>query len=183
MKDWTVKQVENAKPGRHRVSQSLYLFVGPDRVSRRWIFRYPKPGGGRVTEMGLGSTDIVTLAQARDRVLEARRMVAQGLDPIEQTQNSRKSKLTFVEAAEQYIAVVERTHRNPDSTRGVRTQLLTLASALGGRPVSDIGSGHIDLALRPLWLRAPVLAKRTLCRCSACAETRQGQRTGSIERC
>jgi hypothetical protein len=93
MKNWTVKQVERAAPGRHRVSESLYLFVGPNGV-RRLIFRYTKPSTSRVTETGLGRLDTVTLAEARAKVLEYRRMVAQGLDPVERKREQRAESTT-----------------------------------------------------------------------------------------
>jgi hypothetical protein len=68
MRDFTVKQVQAAAPGRHRVSQSLYLYVSPNGQTGRWLFRFTKPTTGRVTEMGLGSADVMTLAEAKAKV-------------------------------------------------------------------------------------------------------------------
>ena len=80
MRDWTVKQCQNAGAGKHRVSHGLYLWVADDKATRRWIHRYTKPSSGRVTEMGLVSLDLLSLADAREAVRDARIKVKQGLD-------------------------------------------------------------------------------------------------------
>src|SRR5215831_5822313 len=102
MRDLTVKQIEAAPPGRHRVSASLYLIVRPNGV-RRWAFRYTKPSTKRVTEHGLGSTDLMTLAEARDTAHELRRLVARGIDPIQQKNGIKAQQTTFAEAADGWI--------------------------------------------------------------------------------
>jgi integrase len=161
MRDFTVKQVQAAVPGRHRVSQSLYLFVGPNG-GRRFIFRFTSPRTGRVTEMGLGSADVMTLAEARAKVHEARRMVAKGEDPIEAKREQRAASVTFASVVTDYMAVQERRYRNPNSAHNEHRLLLTHAGALGSMPIANIGTSHIDQALRPLWLRVPGQARRTL---------------------
>jgi integrase len=161
MRDFTVKQIQSAAPGRHRVSQSLYLYVAPNGV-KRWIFRFTKPVTGRVTEMGLGSTDVVTLAEAKAKVHECRRMVARGEDPIEAKRGARTASVTFGAVVTDYMAVQERRYRNPNSARNEHRLLLTHAGTLGPLPIANIGTSHIDQTLRPLWLRAPDQARRTL---------------------
>ena len=79
LRDLTCKEVLAAPPGRHRVSASLYLIVTPNGV-RRWAFRYTKPSTKRVTEHGLGSIELMTLAEAKEAVHEMRRLVARGVD-------------------------------------------------------------------------------------------------------
>jgi integrase len=160
MKDFTVKQVQSASPGRHRVSPSLYLFVGPNG-QRRWIFRYTKPSTGRVTEAGLGSADVVTLAEARAKVLEFRRMVQRGGDPVASNCGAGPTA-TFAAVATEYLDIQARRFRNPGSTKNARTLLLTHAAALGEQPIATIGTTHIDAALRPLWLKSPDQARRAV---------------------
>jgi integrase len=161
MKDFTVKQVQSAAPGRYRVSPSLYLFVAPNGQARRWIFRYTKPATGRVTETGLGSVDVVTLAEARAKVHEARRLVAKGLDPIDQKTDQRPA-VTFAVVASEYLDIQARRFRNPGSTKNARTLLLKHAAALGEQPIAHIATTHIEAALRPLWLKAPEQARRAV---------------------
>src|SRR5215204_4480735 len=84
----------------------LYLHVGPGGKS--WIYRYQLDGRRR--DMGLGPVDLVSLAAARDLVLDLRREVRNGVDPIEHKRQtkaarmtSRKEGVTFAAAAAQYI--------------------------------------------------------------------------------
>jgi integrase len=162
MRDFTVKQVQAAAPGRHRVSPSLYLYVSPNGQTRRWIFRFTKPETKRVTEMGLGSADVLTLAEARAKVHECRRMVALGNDPIEAKREARTATVTFTHVAAEYLALAERRFRNPGSTKNVRLMLMKHASPLADMPIASIGATHINTALRPLWLESPDQARRTI---------------------
>jgi integrase len=144
------------------VSASLYLYVSPNGQTRRWLFRYTKPATGKVTETGLGSFDIVTLAKARAKAHDYRHMVARGVDPIEQKREQRAASVTFADVAADYLTVVERRFRNPGSVRNTRSLLLSHASGLASMPIASIGSGHINAAMRPLWLRSPDQARRTI---------------------
>jgi hypothetical protein len=45
----------------------------------------------RAREMGLGSVSAVSLADARERAAEARRLRAAGIDPIEHRETQRKA--------------------------------------------------------------------------------------------
>jgi integrase len=162
MRDFTVKQVQAAGPGRHRVSQSLYLFVGPGGQPRRWIFRFTKPGTGRVTEKGLGSADVVTLAEARTKVHDYRRLVAKGGDPVDQQTGGGIARTIFVDVANEYLDIQAKRFRNPGSTKNARLLLLKHASGLADMAIDRVGSSQIDAALRPLWLTSPEQARRAV---------------------
>jgi integrase len=138
------------------------LFVSPNGQTRRWIFRFSKPATGRVTEMGLGSADVLTLAEARAKAHECRRMVALGNDPIEAKRGARTASVTFANVTAEYLALAERRFRNPGSTKNVRLMLMKHASALADMPVSGIRAQHVNAALRPLWLKSPDQARRTI---------------------
>jgi integrase len=162
MRDFSVKQVQAAAPGRHRVSPSLYLYVSPNGQTRRWIFRFTKPSTGRVTEMGLGGADVMTLAEARTKVHDCRRMVARGEDPIDAKREQRAVNVTFVDVAAEFLDTQARRFRNPGSVRNVRLLLMTHAAALGSQPIANICTSHINAALRPLWLTSPEQARRAV---------------------
>jgi integrase len=144
------------------VSQSLYLYVAPDGQTRRWIFRFTKPGVGRVTETGLGSFDLVTLSEARAKVHELRRMVAKGDDPIDAKREARTTSITFADVAAQFLEVQERRFRNPGSIKNVRVLIFTHAAELCAKPIAQINSQHIAAALHSLWLTSPNQARRAL---------------------
>ena len=67
--------------GRHSDGGGLYLSIGKDG-RRRWVFIYRDRRTKKLREMGLGSTDIVSLAKARERATNARALLSDGLDPI-----------------------------------------------------------------------------------------------------
>jgi integrase len=147
------------------VSPKLYLYVSPDGQTRRWIFRFTKPSTGRVTETGLGSCDVVTLKEARDKVVDYQRLVAKGGDPVDAKRGNRTANVTFAAVAAEYLEVQAKRFRNPGSVRNVRLLLLTHAAALGLQPIANIGTSHIDTALRPLWLTSPEQARRAVAAC------------------
>ena len=59
----------------------LYLQVSSSGT-RSWLFRYSVDRRARA--MGLGSVELVSLAEARDRALAARRLLLDGIDPLDQ---------------------------------------------------------------------------------------------------
>ena len=77
-------RVKNAKVGMHCDGGGLYLQCtqGADSsVRRSWLFRYAVKG--RERQMGLGSSDEVSLADARLKAAECRKLRQAGVDPIE----------------------------------------------------------------------------------------------------
>src|SRR5260221_10796500 len=79
-------KVKNAKPGMYADGGCLYLQVAASkdgkRFNRSWIFRYRV--AGRLRDMGLGSVDILSLSEARERAREQRQKRLDGIDPIDQ---------------------------------------------------------------------------------------------------
>ena len=76
--------------------------------ARTWIFRYTLQG--RTRDMALGSLSAVSLAEARTRALEARRLKSAGIDPIGARDGQRAmeraetvKQITFKDAAEAFI--------------------------------------------------------------------------------
>ena len=76
----TARKVATTKPGKYSDGGNLYLIVS-ETGARKWVLRFT--WRGRAKEMGLGSAISVPLADARQRAADARRVVAQGLNPIE----------------------------------------------------------------------------------------------------
>lgn len=76
----TARQVQTKGPGLYADGGGLYLRVTPTEA-RMWLYRFQMHGRRR--DMGLGPTDLYSLAEARQKALEARKLVAEGVDPIE----------------------------------------------------------------------------------------------------
>src|SRR5215213_3272516 len=85
-------------PGFHAVGgvPGLYLQV-TEGTGRSWVYRYKL--GARRRDMGLGPADAIGLADARRRATEARRMVLDGIDPVETRKAKRNAaKITAAKA-------------------------------------------------------------------------------------
>jgi len=100
---WLASASQAAMP----MGGGLYLQVCRNG-GRSWVFRYMLQGHAR--KMGLGSLSDVSLAEARKRAAESRRLKSGATDPIEARRNERKEAeleaaraLTFKECAEAYI--------------------------------------------------------------------------------
>src|SRR5205809_3780157 len=91
----TAKQVENAKPGRYGDGGGLWLEVSASGA-RHWTLRYQL--NGRARWMGLGSAEVVTLADARERARGARLSLLDHIDPLE-ARRARRAEQRRAEAA------------------------------------------------------------------------------------
>jgi integrase len=156
----THSNVRKALHGRHNAAPGLYLIV--TARGRRWAFRYTKPSTRRVTELGLGSATLLTLAEAREKALDCRRAVAKGLDPVEQKREQRRSQTTFNEMANAYLAIKQQEWRGERSHYKTCVLLNTYAKALMTKGVNAITADDVEATLRPLWDRSRTQGKRTL---------------------
>src|SRR5438270_2951988 len=99
------------KPGYYHDGGGLYLDVrsGRSGTTRVWVFRYMRFGNART--MGLGPLHTISLADARQKARDARKLLLDGVDPIEARDAQRAAQrvstataMTFKDAAEAYIA-------------------------------------------------------------------------------
>lgn len=134
--------------------------------SRSWVMRYQVNGKRR--DLGLGSFDNVTLAQAREAARTARAKLGVGVDPIEDKKiirskliASQATVLTFAEASVKYIEAQEASWRNAKHAQQWRNSLESYAYPFIGRMcVSDIELAQILRVLEPIWLTKTETASR-----------------------
>jgi hypothetical protein len=166
MKDLTAKAVAALRePSKHRVSRNLYLQV-TETGARSWLFRYMRHGTSHWH--GLGSCDLVSLAEARDKAIVCRKMLLAGMDPIEHERAQRMQALlgtaaimTFEECAERYIAAHESSWRNPKHRQQWRNTLNTYVyPSIGPLPVQVVDVGLVIKILEPIWHDKPETASR-----------------------
>jgi integrase len=135
--------------------------------------------------MGLGPLLDVSLAEAREAAGVCRRLLREGVDPIEQRRITRIGAdtahgLTFREVAERYLAANEGTWRN-DKHRYQWRQTLEVAHAVfGTRPVASVVTGDVTSVLEPIWRVKTETAKRLRGRIETVLDyaTAQGWRSG-----
>ncbi|MGJ0396308.1 MAG: tyrosine-type recombinase/integrase [Methylocystis sp.] len=152
-------------PGRYLDGAGLYLQVKPSGA-RSWIFRYKVAGKPKF--MGLGPFPAVSLAKAREKASEARRMRAEGSDPIRQkrradAQAARETAaaITFEKAALECIASKQGEWRSPKTAYIWNHTLKTYAfPAMGALPIGDIELQHVKEALEPVRMAKPETGRR-----------------------
>jgi integrase len=175
----TDRAAATSKPGRHGDGGGLWLVVSKSGA-RKWVYRFTF--GGKVTEMGLGSAAVMSLAQARDKASTARKVLAAGQNPIEARRKATKieaGKPTFGVIAKAFIAAKEGEWRNEKHRAQWRITLEKYAASLSSRRV-DHHTAAVLGVLTPLWREKPETASRLRGRIEAVldAAKAQGHRTG-----
>ena len=79
MSKLTALKVRKAEPGKHSDGNGLYLVVRPNG-GKQWVLRIQ--ARGRRHDVGLGSAQTVSLAEARGAALDMRRAFERGEDPL-----------------------------------------------------------------------------------------------------
>ncbi len=152
----SVQKVKSAGPGRHGDGRGLFLYV-KQSGARSWVLRYQVQGRRR--DLGLGSFPDVTLAMARDRAGEARRMIAEGEDPISKKHQTRPK--TFEEAARELIESKRPGWKSAKHAAQWTSTLKTYAfPKLGRIQVAKIQTSDVIAALSPIWSEKPETANR-----------------------
>ncbi len=176
----TAKKVEAAKAGRHGDGAGLWLVVSP-AGSKRWAYRFTL--AGKVSEIGLGSFPVVSLAEARDKAAEARRLHKGGVSPVEA---KRAAKIeahgvpTFGEISDDLIASKASEWRNEKHKAQWVMTLREYCAPIRSKPVDEIETADVLEILTPLWQRAPETASRLRGRIEAAldAAKAKGYRSG-----
>src|SRR6201996_6178365 len=81
-----------SKAGRYGDGNGLYLVVDPSGA-KRWVLRTVVRGKRR--DIGLGGLRVVTLAEARTKAIEYRKLAREGGDPIEAKRSAKAMVPTF----------------------------------------------------------------------------------------
>ncbi len=139
-----------AKPYKLSDGNGLHLLVQPNG-SKLWRFRYRF--GGRENMLTFGTFPDVSLAAARGRRDDARKLLASGRDPSEQRKLDRLAaetakRNTFGAIAEEYIAKLEQEGAAPATLDKKRWFLQDLAAPLTERPIVAITPAEILLLLQ-----------------------------------
>lgn len=146
------------QPGRYADGNGLYLVID-DGGAKRWLLRTMVHGRRR--DIGLGSTRLVTLAQAREEARNLRKIARDGGDPLEARRQAARVVPTFAEAARQVHAEHSAAWRNAKHGEQWINTLTTFAfPQIGERRLDQIGTADILSVLSPVWLTRPETARR-----------------------
>jgi hypothetical protein len=151
----TARKVETLKDGTHSDGGNLWITVAGK--SRVWSIRYKSPTTGKRREMGLCPYRDISLAVARDKASAARRLIRDGIDPIEHRKAERAARLqeaglTFEAVAERYVEEQKAGWRDGRSAPIWTSSLKRLAyPAIGKKAIEGIETEDVLKVLRPLW--------------------------------
>ena len=153
------------KQGRYADGGGLYLQVSP-QGTKSWLFRFTL--GGKARQMGLGAIQTISLREARNAALKCRKLLHEGVDPIEERKRERSSKRiqdetakTFKECAEACINSHKTGWRNAKHAAQWTSTLETYAyPVIGSLPVQDVDVSLIMNVLEPIWQEKTETASR-----------------------
>ena len=136
---------------------TLYLNVLPTG-GKSWIQRIAV--NGRRRDIGLGPWPLVSLAEARDKAIDNRRLIRDGGNPLADKVRQRKIP-SFREAAEAVLAMNRERWRGSRTEQNWRTQFTRYAfPALGDMAVDRITQGDVLECLKPIWSKKPETARK-----------------------
>ena len=160
-------------PGFHNDGHGLYLWIDGGR--RLWVFRFKM--AGKTHWHSFGPDRDITLAEAREAARECRRMVREGINPIETCKAAKAAKMagtgrTLQAAAALYIAAHKAGWKS--EKHGAQWEATLKAYAypvIGPMPIQAITTGDILLILEAIWNEKPETASRVRGRIEAVMTT------------
>src|SRR5579859_408462 len=172
-------------PGLFSDGRGLYLQVAPSGA-KSWVYRFQI--AGRRRDMGLGSADIFSLAEAREKAAAARKLVANGVDPIDARRAERLTKaldaakaMTFRQCAEAYIASHRAGWSSPKHEAQWSSTLQKYAYPhFSNLSVQGVDVGLVMKAIEPIWATKSETANRVRGRIESVLDwaTTRGYRRG-----
>jgi integrase len=150
LKDISVRNVRPAsKPQKLSDGGGLHLLVQP-AGGKLWRLAYRF--GGKQKTLALGIYPAVSLAEARIRRDEAKRLLARSIDPSEQRKSDRHAGIgsSFRAVAEELMAKVAREGRAHVTLMKKRWLLDFAFPSIGDRPVAEITALELLALLREI---------------------------------
>ena len=173
------------KPGLYGDGGGLTLQITQGGV-KSWLFRFMM--AGKAYGMGLGPTHTVSLAEARQKALAARKLIIDGINPLAAKKQDKITAalanarmMTFDQCAEAYVAAHKAGWKNAKHANQWTNTLSTYASpTIGHLPVAEIDTGLVVKCLTTIWETKTETASRLRGRIESILgwATTSGYRTG-----
>ncbi len=145
-----------SEPGLYRADPTLYLRIAPGG-SKSWVQRLTIEG--RRHDLGLGGFPLVTLAEARAKAYDNRRLARSGGDPL--AAKRRAKTPTFRQAASRTCDALRPRWRNhKHATDWMATLERHAYPVIGDMSVDRIRREDVLRTLTPIWTHRPETARR-----------------------
>lgn len=174
----TAIKIKTAEPGRYGDGGGLYLDKTED--GGKWLYRYTF--GGKRRDMGLGSLNAVSLAQARKERDKWAAALASGLDPITARTREREAEASRDDPAlEDLVGTVFEATKHTLKGQGEAGRWMSplrvhVLPKIGKRAVSSLKTADFVRVLQPIWRSKPTVAEKAFSRLRLCY--RKGKRIG-----
>lgn len=173
------------KPGLYGDGGGLTLQITKGGA-KSWLFRFMM--AGKAHGMGLGPTHTVSLAEARQKALAARKLLLDGINPLAAKKQDQLATalanarmMTFDQCAEAYISAHKAGWKNAKHADQWTNTLNTYASPIFGQlPVAEVDTALVIKCLKPIWQAKTETASRLRGRIESILgwATTSGYRTG-----
>ncbi|TON09201.1 integrase [Vibrio parahaemolyticus] len=157
-KQLSATEVKNAKAKEKEYylvdGQGLKLRVLPSG-SKQWLFNYYRPTNGKRANLNLGRFPDVSLVQARKASLNAKELIAQGIDPQDERKRQQQAhkeiqEHTFANVAKDWFAIKQHDV-TPDYALDIwRSLELHIFPHISDKPVKAITAPDIIELLKPI---------------------------------
>jgi integrase len=181
----TIRVRQERDRGLYGDGGGLFLQVSA-RATKSWIFRWKE--AGKFRSMGLGPVYTVSLAEAREKARDCRKLRLDDRDPIAERKAKRVSARldaamaqTFRQCAEHYIAAHSPGWRSSKSKHQWEQSLTDYVyPVFGDFPVQTVDVGLVLKAIEPIWTVKPETAGRVRGRIESVLDwaTARGYRAG-----
>ncbi|MGZ3182085.1 MAG: tyrosine-type recombinase/integrase [Telluria sp.] len=153
-------QVKNARPGESTYTlfdgRGLFLEVTP-QGSKLWRLKYTRPSGG-VNRLSLGRYPDVSLAMARERRDQAKRLLAKGIDPSEQRKDEKAARDEVTRRTFELVAREWHAIQHPKWTQRTSDNIMLqlerdIFPEIGALPIQRITTADVLRAIRKIETR------------------------------
>lgn len=167
----TATQIKQAKPKEKEYSlvdgNGLSLRIRPNGA-KAWMFNYYVPITKKRNKISFGNYPDVSLAFAREQRDEARKLLAQGIDPKAHKLALEQSKLneltsTFSAFADEYLAIKKETTVITTYNKRARMVDKYLRPAIGHLPVTEIKPMLMKGVLDPIAKQGKIETVKRIC--------------------
>jgi len=165
----TDKQARALRPGDKPIYDPICpgLSLHPTAKGGKWIYRFTSPITSKRRDAGVGAYPDNSIAEARDKAQEMRKLVKTGVDPIERQKEevlaakSAIAALTFEEAAREVHKGLKPGWKNEKhGAQWINTLETYIFPKFGNKKLDAITPKDCADALRPIWLEKAETASR-----------------------
>jgi integrase len=152
----TARQIDSAKPKEKSYKLAdgggMYLEIFPNGT-KSWRLKYRILG--KEKRVVFGTYPILTLAEARIKRSEAKKLLSEGGDPSQQKQDIKAAKIMAVSNSFELIAIEWHEHKKPSWSEGYADDILEYLRKdvfpyIGRRPVAEINAKEMLDVLRKM---------------------------------